>query len=133
MRLGKLFPVPIIKCYEAHMYAPEMAQSNGVEYVVLDKRKLVYAHDVGERHHAWEIKEFKDINDFIRHYYKGRLHGEFATYPIMLSGDYNNHLIKGKKDEWVEKSEKIRALLINRLENQLKSYRHLLLKFSLGL
>lgn len=133
MRLGKFFPPPKIRCYKARFYDHEIVKESSAEHVVLDRGHLVYVHDVGEKWRSWERQKFNNIDDFIRYYYKGRLHGEFATYPIFFSGDYYSAAIEGKQAQWVANREKIRTLLIDRLENHLSGYWHLLLKFGLGL
>ena len=133
MQLGEFFPPPNISCYEARFYDPEIVKESSDRHVVLDRRRLVYVHDVGEKCQSWERKEFNGIDDFIRYFYKGRLHGEFATYPIFFSGDYYSAAVEGKQAQWVANRERIRTLLIDRLENHFSSQWHLLLRFGLGL
>lgn len=133
MKMPRQIYLPTIKCYDADKYDAAVARERWVDHVILGKSELTYCYSEGDYVHTWQTEVFHDLAGFIRNHYKTKLHGEYATYPVVITGvvlgPYHQLLMEGRIQEWSDKQKEVSALLDARLELHLQGAIHSLLQF----
>lgn len=123
--------------YAAESYDPTLAKKNGVSHVEVGGSHYTLWSDERDDHDhgltPWRSWSTSDLAEFVRHFFSDVLHGEFATYPIilttMLSGSLMQATAEGSIEDWYRKRELVREQLLLRLERYLAGFRYRLLKF----
>ena len=128
-------------CYHPSEYDHKSVMAKNHNHIIVGHGQYTYWFDDGEKVARWTSWTVTDIDKFILKYYHRKIHGQFAAYPLvftqLLYGSQFAHMQKGKLIEYESKLEKVRNLVIYRLDNigirDLKSFSHRINVFLLTL
>ena len=134
MKLGTLFPVTDLPaCYDEDGYDPLAIQSLGRHHIVIGKSGFTFWENIGERHSSWESWSVPDVDELMLRYYRKKIYGEFATYPLILATQVYgkqlmDYVLEGRINEWNENKDSVRNAIVEFLNNHLSSITHIALK-----
>ena len=125
------------KCYHSDEYDETVARTKSSQFIIVGNGQYTFWENIGDRGTYWFSWSTSTLEEFVRKYHRSSIFGEAAFYTTMvviaLYG-FSYHLecfTQGRKEEYREKEQMVRYMLVDSLEQYFKSFSYRTIYFFL--